>query len=166
MNFSLLGRNCAGAQGYYPAMATTSSGKVSDPAVIRRVLTTPATWAVVGLSTDTTRTAYGVARWMHDGLGHRIIPVHPRALEVWGEPGYPSLSQIPDGTVVAVVDFFVNSHRVGAVVDEAIANKDRLGIETVWLQLGVIDQDAATRAIDAGLDVVMDTCPMIEYPRL
>ena len=147
-------------------MATTSSGKVSDPAVIRRVLTTPATWAVVGLSTDTTRTAYGVARWMHDGLGHRIIPVHPRALEVGGEPGYPSLTQIPDGTVVAVVDCFVNSHRVGAVVDDAIANKDRLGIETVWLQLGVIDQDAATRAIDAGLDVVMDTCPMIEYPRL
>lgn len=147
-------------------MATTSSGKVSDPAVIRRVLTTPATWAVVGLSTDTTRTAYGVARWMHDGLGHRIIPVHPRALEVWGEPGYPSLSQIPDGTVVAVVDCFVNSHRVGAVVDDAIANKDRLGIEALWLQLGVIDQDAATRAIDAGLDVVMDTCPMIEYPRL
>ena len=147
-------------------MATTSSGKVSDPAVIRRVLTTPATWAVVGLSTDTTRTAYGVARWMHDGLGHRIIPVHPRALEVWGEPGYPSLSQIPDGTVVAVVDCFVNSHRVGAVVDDAIANKDRLGIEALWLQLGVIDQDAATRAIAAGLDVVMDTCPMIEYPRL
>jgi len=51
-------------------------------------------------------------------------------------------------------------------VDEAIANKERLGIEAVWLQLGVIDEDAARRAIDAGLDVVMDTCPMIEYPKL
>jgi len=147
-------------------MAPTISGKVSDPAVIRRVLTTPATWAVVGLSANATRTAYGVARWMHDGLGHRIIPVHPRAVAVWGEPGYPSLTQIPDGTVVAVVDCFVSSQRVGAVVDEAIANKDRLGIGTVWLQLGVIDQDAARRAISAGLDVVMDTCPMIEYPKL
>lgn len=144
----------------------TPSGTVSDPAVIRRLLTTPATWAVVGLSTDTTRTAYGVARWMHDVLGHRVIPVHPRAVEVWGEPGYQTLTQIPDGTLVAVVDCFVNSHRVGAVVDEAIANRDRLGIEALWLQLGVIDQDAAQRAIAAGLDVVMDTCPMIEYPKL
>jgi len=144
----------------------TASGNVSDPAVIRRVLSTPATWAVVGLSTDATRTAYGVARWMHDALGHRIIPVHPRAPEVWGEPGYRSLAQIPDGTVVAVVDCFVNSRRVGAVVDDAIANSTRLGIEVVWLQLGVIDEDAAERAIDAGLEVVMDTCPMMEYPRI
>ena len=143
-----------------------SQPRVSDPAVIRRVLTTPATWAVVGLSTDVSRTAYGVARWMHDALGHRVIAVHPRAQEVWGEPGYQSLTQIPDGTVVAVVNCFVNSHRVGAVVDEAIANKDRLGIEALWLQLGVIDEDAARRALDAGLDVVMDTCPMMEYPRL
>jgi len=151
-------------------MATTISGNlsnpVSDPEVIRRVLTTPATWAVVGLSTNATRTAYGVARWMHDALGHRIIPVHPRAEDVWGEPGYSALTQIPDGTVVAVVDCFVNSLRVGVVVDEAIANKERLGIEAVWLQLGVIDQDGAQRALDAGLDVVMDSCPMIEYPKL
>ena len=139
---------------------------VSDPAVIRRLRTTPATWAVVGLSTDMTRTAYGVARWMRDGLGHRIIPVHPRAVEVWGEPGYQTLTHIPDGTVVAVVDCFVNSRRVGEVVDAAIANRDRLSIEAIWLQLGVIDQDAAERATGAGLDVVMDTCPMIEYPKL
>jgi uncharacterized protein len=144
----------------------TQSDSISDPAVIRRVLTTPATWAVVGLSSHTGRTAYGVARWLLDALGNRIIPVHPRAEEVWGEPGYPTLTQIPDGTVVAVVDCFVNSGRVGEVVDEAIANKDRLGIETIWLQLGVVDQEAATRAISAGLDVVMDTCPMIEYPKL
>lgn len=143
-----------------------SHPQVSDPAVIRRVLTTPATWAVVGLSTDTTRTAYGVARWLKDGLGFRIIPVHPRAPEVWGEPGYQTVTQIPDGTVVAVVDCFVNSSRVGAVVDEAIANKDRLGIEALWLQLGVIDEEAARRALDAGIDVVMDTCPMMEFPKL
>jgi predicted CoA-binding protein len=147
-------------------MTPSKAAGVSDPAVIRRVLTMPATWAVVGLSTDATRTAYGVARWMRDALGHRIIPVHPRAQAVWDEQGYPSLTQIPDSAVVTVVDCFVNSQRVGAVVDEAILNKDRLSIQTVWLQLGVIDQDAAQRAISAGLDVVMDTCPMIEYPKL
>ena len=147
-------------------MTPITSCNVSEPAVIRRVLTTPATWAVVGLSTDVTRTAYGVARWMRDALGHRIIPVHPRAEELWGEPGYPTLWQIPSGTVVTVVDFFVNSHRVGAVVDEAIVNKDRLGIDALWLQLGVIDEDAAQRAISAGLDVVMDTCPMIQFDTL
>ena len=141
-------------------MTPITQGNVSEPAVIRRVLTTPATWAVVGLCTDATRTAYGVARWMHDALGLRIIPVHPRAEQVWGEKGYPTLAQVPDGTVVTVVDFFVNSSRLGAVVDEAIVNKDRLGIETLWLQLGVIDQDGAQRAISAGLDVVMDTCPL------
>lgn len=147
-------------------MSASIAGNVSDPDVIRRVLTTPGTWAVLGLSTDATRTAYGVARWMKDVLGHRIIPVHPRAEEVWGEPGYPTLAQIPDGTSVPVVDYFVNSQRVGAVVDEAIADKDRLGIETLWLQLGVIDHHAAARAVDAGLEVVMDTCPMIEYNTL
>jgi predicted CoA-binding protein len=147
-------------------MTPITPGNVSEPEVIRRVLTTPATWAVVGLSTDATRTAHGVARWMHDALGIRIIPVHPRAEAVWGEPGYTNLARIPDGTVVAVVDFFVNSYRVGAVVNEAIANKDRLGIEALWLQLGVIDHEAAQRAVHAGLDVVMDTCPMMEYPKL
>ncbi len=147
-------------------MATSISGSVNKPEAIRRVLTTPATWAVVGLSTNVARTAYGVARWMNKALGQRIIPVHSHAEEVWGEPGYPSLSQIPDGTVVAVVDCFVNSRHVGAIVDEAIVNKERLGIEAVWLQLGVVDEEAAQRAIDAGLDVVMDTCPMMEYPKL
>jgi predicted CoA-binding protein len=147
-------------------MTPSKAAGVSDPAVIRRVLTTPATWAVVGLSTDATRTAYGVARWMREALGHRIIPVHPRAQVVWDEQAYPSLTQIPDGTVVTVVDCFVNSQRVGEVVDEAILNKARLSIEALWLQLGVIDQEAAQRALSAGLDVVMDTCPMIEYPKL
>ena len=65
---------------------------------------------------------------------------------------------------VQVVDCFVNSQRVGAIVDDAIAEKDRLGIEAVWLQLGVIDEAAAERARAAGLDVVMDTCPAMEAP--
>jgi uncharacterized protein len=140
--------------------------QINDANVIRHVLTTPATWAVVGLSTDTSRTAYGVARWMKDRLGHRIVPVHPRAVEVWGEPGYRRLTDIPDGATIDVVDCFVSSANVGRVVDQAIEQRDRLGIGTVWLQLGVIDHAAAQRALDAGLEVVMDTCPKIEFPRL
>jgi uncharacterized protein len=143
-----------------------TSRKVNDIKVIRRVLTTPATWAVVGLSTDTSRTAYGVARWMKDRLGHRIVPVHPRAVEVWGEPGYRRLADIPDGATIDVVDCFVSSANVGRVVDQAIEQRDRLGIGTVWLQLGVIDHAAAQRALDAGLEVVMDTCPKMEFPHL
>ncbi|HET7476248.1 MAG TPA: CoA-binding protein [Dermatophilaceae bacterium] len=137
----------------------------NDPRVIRRLLTTPATWAVVGLSTDRARAAYGVAEWMRTTLGHRTIPIHPRAEQVAGEPGYRRLAEVPDGTVVAVVDCFVNSAHVGAVVDDAIAERERLRIDAVWLQLGVVDQAAAARAADAGLQVVMNTCPKIEYPR-
>ncbi|HEX5427534.1 CoA-binding protein [Segeticoccus rhizosphaerae] len=147
-------------------MNSIVTAHTNDPAVIRRLLTTPATWAVVGLSTDPHRTAHGVAQWMTQALGHRVIPVHPRAEEVFGETGYRSLSDLPDGERVAVVDCFVNSSRVGAVVDEAIAQRERLGIGALWLQLGVVDESAATRAEAAGLDVVMDTCPMIEFPRL
>lgn len=139
---------------------------VNDPATVRRLLTTPATWAVVGLSTDRNRTAYGVAGWVRKTLGHRVIPVHPRAEQVWDEPGYARLADIPDGEQIAVVDCFVNSAHVGAVVDDAIAERERLGIGAVWLQLGVVDEDAAQRAKQAGLDVVMDTCPAIEFPRL
>ena len=70
----------------------------------------------------------------------RLVPVHPSAARVHGCQGYKTLSDIPDGTVVKVVDCFVNSERVGAVVDEAIAERERLGIEALWLQLGVVDE--------------------------
>jgi uncharacterized protein len=91
-----------------------------------------------------------------------IVPVNLRGEDALGERGYRQLTDVPDS--VQVVDCFVNSQRVGAVVDEAIAEKDRLGIEAVWLQLGVIDEAAAERARAAGLDVVMDTCPAMEHP--
>jgi predicted CoA-binding protein len=141
----------------------------NDADVVRRLLSTPATWAVVGLSANTSRTAYGVSSWLVDRLGLRVVPVNPRGEGAFGEPGYRHLSDLPDpapGERVAVVDCFVNSRRVGEVVDEAIAQRERLGIGAVWLQLGVVDEDAAARAAAAGLDVVMDTCPRIEYPRL
>jgi len=138
----------------------------NDPAVIRDLLTTPGTWAVVGLADNPGRTAYEIARWLAHELDVRIIPVHPRAETVDGHQGYAHLGDIPDGTRVDVVDCFVNSARVGAVVDEAIEHRERLAIAAVWLQLGVVDETAARRARAAGLAVVMDTCPKIEYPRL
>ncbi|QDO90417.1 CoA-binding protein [Ornithinimicrobium ciconiae] len=135
----------------------------NDDSVIARLLHTSSTWAVVGLSQNRTRTAYGVARFLQESLGHRVIPIHPRAEAALGEQGFARLADIPDGTHVDVVDCFVNSSRVGAVVDQAIEQAPRLGITAIWLQLGVVDQDAAQRAKDAGLSVVMDTCPKIEY---
>lgn len=137
----------------------------NDPDLIARLLADPGTWVVVGLSTNEARPAYRVSRWLRYEEHKRIIPVHPSAAEVFDEPGFASLADVPDQDV-RVVDCFVNSERVGAVVDEAIAHRERLGIDAVWLQLGVVDEDAAARAREAGLGVVMDTCPMIEARRL
>jgi predicted CoA-binding protein len=135
----------------------------NDPAVIRRLLERPGRWAVVGLSANSERVAYRIARYLQ-GLGMQIVAVHPRADTVHGAPGYPTLADIPTSPdqPIDVVDVFVRSELAGDVVDQAIA----VGAKAVWLQLGVIDQAAAARARAAGLDVVMDTCPAIEAPRL
>ena len=133
-----------------------------DPEVIKRLLTTPATWAVIGLSANTERTAYSIGQYLRDRLGMSIVPVNLRGEDALGARGYRRLAEVPGS--VQVVDCFVNSQRVGAVVDQAIAEKDRLGIEAVWLQLGVIDEAAAERASAVGLDVVMNTCPAMEAP--
>ncbi len=116
------------------------------------------TWAVVGLSNDTARAAFGVAAFLQ-AHGKRVVPVHPRAETVHGEPGYATLAEVP--FPVDVVDCFVNSSLVGPVVDEAV----RLGARGVWMQLGVVDEAAALRARAAGLTVVMDHCPKIEWAR-
>ena len=137
----------------------------NDPDLVRALLMDPGRWAVVGLSSNTGRTAHGVSRWLQVELGKELVPVHPRAETVHGSPGYASLAEVPDQRIT-VVDCFVNSERVGEVVDAAIEHRERLGIEAVWLQLGVVDEDAADRAREAGLGVVMDTCPKMEWPRL
>ncbi|ONK15988.1 CoA-binding protein [Streptomyces sp. MP131-18] len=127
-----------------------------DPATVRKILTELGdTWAIVGLSSNPGRAAHGVAAVLQR-FGKRIVPVHPKAETVHGEPGYPSLSAIP--FPVDVVDVFVNSSLAGAVADEAVA----IGAKAVWFQLDVIDEDACTRTRAAGLDMVMDRCPAIE----
>ena len=134
----------------------------NDPGVMQRLLTTPAVWAVVGLSENRARPAYAVARYVQN-LGMRIVPVHPKADTVHGARGHRSLAEaVATEGPIHVVDLFVNSHLVGDAVDEAIA----VGAKAVWLQLGVVDEEAAARAAAAGLEVVMDTCPAIEAPRL
>ncbi|WP_329575761.1 CoA-binding protein [Streptomyces sp. NBC_01361] len=131
-----------------------------DQETVRRILTELGdTWAVVGLSSNRARAAYGVAEVLQR-FGKRVVPVHPKAGTVHGEHGYASLDEIP--FKVDVVDVFVNSHLAGQVADEARA----IGAEAVWFQLGVIDEAAYDRTREAGLAMVMDTCPAIEIPRL
>jgi len=131
-----------------------------DPAV-RTLLTTTKTWAVVGCSPDPSRDSHRIAAMLKQ-RGFTIVPVNPTADEILGERCYPSVSAIPDEVEVDVVDVFRRSTAAGAHVDEAIAR----GAKGVWLQLGVVDHDAAARARDAGLLVAMDRCPAIELPRL
>lgn len=129
-----------------------------DDATVRRLLDAP-TWAVVGLSQNPKRTAYRIAELLQS-RGKRIVPVHPLAQEVHGEQGYARLADIP--FPVDVVDVFVRSELAGAVVDEALA----VGARGIWLQLGVVDEDAYARARAASVDIVMDTCPAIEWSRV
>lgn len=132
----------------------------SEQDTIRRILTgTGDTWAVVGLSSNERRAAYGVADVLQR-YGKRIVPVHPKAETVHGEQGYASLDAIP--FKVDVVDVFVNSELAGDIADQAVA----AGAEAVWFQLGVVDDEAYERTRAAGLDMVMDRCPAIEIPRL
>ena len=114
------------------------------------------TWAIVGLSNNSERAAYRVAKVLIEN-GHHVIPVHPKAEAVHGQTGYAKLSDIP--VPVDVVDIFVNSSLAGTVVDDAI----KIGAKGVWLQLDVIDLGAVTRAHDSGLLAVMNHCPAIEY---
>ncbi|EYT47580.1 CoA-binding protein, partial [Dietzia sp. UCD-THP] len=90
----------------------------NDHAVITRLLTEKGRWAVAGLSTNSARTAYGIAAYVRD-LGHEIVPVHPKAETVHGQQGYPDLASVPGE--IDVVDVFVNSQLAGGVVDDAIA---------------------------------------------
>jgi uncharacterized protein len=126
---------------------------------IRHVLTSYRTWAVVGCSPDPARDSHRIARLLQRE-GYEVIPVNPSVPEVLGQPCFPSLADIPEP--VDVVDVFRRSAEAGRHVDEAI----QIGAKAVWLQLGVIDVEAAERAREAGLHVVMDRCPAIELPRL
>ncbi len=120
------------------------------------------TWAVVGLSGNPSRTAYSIAGLLQRH-GKRIVPIHPRFAEeddeVLGERGYPTLADVP--FPIDVVDVFRRSDAAGEFADQAVA----VGAKAVWFQLGVVDADAFRRTTSAGMPMVMDTCPAIEWRR-
>ena len=129
-----------------------------DRAAVTTMLDDLDTWAVVGLSGDPSRTAYRIAQLLQQ-RGKRIVPVHPVAPVVLGEQGSATLADIP--FPVDVVDVFRRSDAAGQFADEAVA----IGAKGVWFQLGVIDEDAFERTVAAGVPMVMDTCPAIEWRR-
>jgi len=125
---------------------------------IGRLLAAVKTIAVVGLSNDPMRPSYGVSSYMQQ-QGYRIIPVNPTISEALGQRSYPDLSSVPDK--IDLVNVFRRPEYVPAVVEESI----RLNLPALWLQEGVIHPDAARRAQEAGLSVVMDRCILKEHRR-
>jgi predicted CoA-binding protein len=133
---------------------------ISDQ-ILRDILQSVGTIAVVGASDKPHRAAFGVMKYLQ-GKGYRCIPVSRRlgGKTLLGEPVYEKLADIPEP--VDMVDLFVNSELAGSLSDEAIA----IGARVIWMQLGVIDEEAAARARAVGVQVVMDMCPAQERPRL
>jgi predicted CoA-binding protein len=134
---------------------------MNDDELIRQLLERVRTIAVVGASTKPGRASGGVMRFLQ-GCGYRCLPVNPQfaGQQLLGETVHADLASLPGP--VDLVDIFRNSEAAAAAVDEAIA----IGAPAVWLQLGVINEAAASRARAAGLTVVMDRCPAIDIPRL
>jgi predicted CoA-binding protein len=129
---------------------------------LRRILSTNRRIAVVGLSASWHRPSYFAAKYLKDH-SYQVIPVNPRYEQVLDEPCYASLFDIPDRDTnpVDIVDCFRRAEDIPPLVDEAIA----IGAKVLWLQLGVINIEAARKAHEAGLEVVMDRCMKIEYAR-
>jgi predicted CoA-binding protein len=126
---------------------------------VAEILGEARTIAVVGLSARRFRPSHGVAEYLQR-VGYRIIPVNPNITEVLGEKSYASLDAVPEP--VDIVDIFRRSEHVPEIVEAAI----RKGAKTIWMQEGVVHEDAARRAESAGLTVVMDRCILKDHRRL
>jgi predicted CoA-binding protein len=118
---------------------------------LRRLLTDASTIALVGASSKPDKASYGIMRRLQRA-GYRVIPVNPHEAEVLGERSYPSLLDIPEP--VDIVDVFRRPEDTPAIADEAV----KIGAKALWLQTGIVNEDAATRASAGGLAVVMDAC--------
>ncbi len=130
-----------------------------ETALIDSILKENHTVAIVGLSDKPGRPSYIVGKYLKDN-GFKITPVNPQAKDILGEVSYPDLKSIP--FPVDVVDVFRRSEEVSAIVEDAI----KIGAKVVWMQEGVIDDDAAERASKAGLKVVMDRCMRKQHLRM
>jgi predicted CoA-binding protein len=133
----------------------------SDDDAIRSAILSARIIAVVGLSSKRSRASFGVSRYLQSA-GYRIIPVNPNETEVLGEKAYPDLESIPNDLKIDIVNIFRRSEEVPDVVDAAI----RRGAPVIWMQEGVIHDEAAKRARKAGILVVMDRCLLKEHQRL
>ena len=132
---------------------------MTDIKDLRRILTDYKRVAMVGLSDDWSRPSNFAGKYLLDH-GFEVIPVNPKYDEILGQKCYGDLQDIP--LPVDIVDLFQRTERVPPFVDQAI----EIGVKVVWMQLGIIHQEAAQKALDAGLEVVMDRCMKIEYARL
>ena len=132
---------------------------MTDTGSFRRILTDHRRVAIVGLSANKSRPSNSVGKYLIDH-GFEVIPVNPNYDEVLGQICYPDLASIP--TPVDVVDLFQRAERVPPFVDDAIA----IGAKVIWMQLGIVHEEAAQKAREAGLEVVMDRCIKIEHARL
>src|SRR5436853_1986083 len=131
---------------------------MDDSDKVRRILKGSRTIAVVGLSAQWHRPSFFAAKYLQEH-GYRVIPVNPAYPEILGEKCYPSLLDIPEP--VDVVDVFRKPQDVPPIAEEAV----RIGAKVLWMQIGVIHEDAARRAREAGLEVIMDRCMKIEHAR-
>jgi len=135
-----------------------SEGKFENPgpeercALLRRVKTI----AVVGLSPDPDRPSYGVSKAMQ-GFGYTIVPVHPVAQEILGAKAYPRLADIP--FPIDLVNVFRQAEHLDGVVDECL----KLGLKNIWIQEGIVNEPAAFKALQSGMNVVMDRCIYRDY---
>ena len=132
---------------------------VDDIAGLRRILRNSRTLAVVGLSAQWHRPSYFAAKYVRDH-GYRIFPVNPRYDEVLGQRCYPDLQSVPEP--IDIVDCFRKAEEIPAIADAAVA----VGAKVLWMQLGIVNDEAAQRASAAGLDVVMNRCVKIEHARI
>jgi uncharacterized protein len=131
---------------------------LNSPETVARILDECHTIAVVGLSSSPSRPSHGVAAYMQRA-GYRVVPVNPNETEVLGQKAFDALADV--SFPIDLVDVFRRSEEAGTAVDQAIA----VGAKAVWLQEGVNDREAAQRAIDAGLLVVMDRCWLKEHAK-
>lgn len=115
--------------------------------------------AVVGHSDKPHRTSYRIGQYLREA-GYKVYPVNPTVTEIDGDISYPNLAAVPEP--IDIVDVFRRSEYLAEIVDEAIA----VGAKAIWTQLGVVDKDAARRAEEAGLDVVMDRCIMVDHRQI
>ncbi|HZY91164.1 MAG TPA: CoA-binding protein [Thermoplasmata archaeon] len=128
---------------------------------LRRLLTGARTIAVVGLSDKPERDSNEVARYLQS-VGYRVIPVNPMLTEVLGETSYPSVTTVPPGVTIDILDIFRRSDQVAPVVAEGLER----GVGSIWMQLGVENPEAATSAEARGVPVVQNLCIMVQHRRL